>query len=192
MLRRIWPNNFCQFIIKFNKMKKTIKYIEFAFLALFAASCVTGNKNSEVLQELDDAMAKTPRVLDLQVNGQTMTRDSLSNWVPVFAKAGDVLTITATLNTGNGANSSNLQYSRYYYSTSTTYGLETGVDIDYELLEEEENGEGTKQISLSYTVPAIDDDGFDFWEGDHINIAFWTTNNTGGVGYNDFTIEFTQ
>ena len=173
-------------------MKKTINYIAYVGLILFAVSCVTGNKDSEVLQDLEDAIAKTPRVLDLQVNGQTMERDSLSNWIPVFAKAGDVLSITATLNTGNGATSSDFQYSRYYYSTFTPYGLETGVDIDYELLDEQENGEGTTQLTLSYTVPAIDDDGFDFWEGDHINIAFWTTNNTGGVGYNDFTIEFTE
>lgn len=173
-------------------MKKTVNYLIYAFIILFAASCVTGNDDSDVLKDHNDALAKTPRVLDLQVNGQAMQRDSLSNWIPVFTKAGDVLTITATLNTGNGATSSDLQFSRYYYSTSTPYGLEAGVDADYDLLDAQENGAGTTQLSFSYTVPAIDDDGFDFWEGDHINIAFWTTNNTGGVGYNDFTIEYTE
>ena len=173
-------------------MKKVTNYLTYIFLIVLMASCVTGNKDSEVLSELEEAMAKTPRVLELKVNGQAMERDSLSNWVYVYSKAGDVLSITATLNTGNGASSSDMQYSRYYYSTSTPYGLESGVDIDYELIEEQDYGTGTAELNLSYTVPTIDDDGLDFWEGDHINIAFWTTNNTGGVGYNDFTIEFTE
>jgi hypothetical protein len=173
-------------------MKRTINYIVMSVLVLTMASCVTGNNDSEVLRDHNDALAKTPQVLSLLVNGEAMQRDSLSNWIPVFAKAGDVLDITAELNIGNGASSSDFQFSRYYYATSTPYGLEDGVDIDYALLDQKEFGVGVAQLTYTYTVPALDDDDFDFLEGDHINIAFWTINNAGGAGYNDFTIEYTE
>jgi len=173
-------------------MNKLSKYIAFALIGFVAASCVTGNDDSEVLREHEEALEKTPRVLNLTVNGETMQRDSLSHWIPVIVKAGDVLEIKAELNTGIGATSSELQFSRYYYHSFTPYGLETGVDSDYELIDTQENGSGVTEISYSFTVPATDDDGFDFWPHDHINLAFWTTNNTGGVGYNDFTLEFAE
>lgn len=173
-------------------MKINLNYIIIALIGFALSSCVTGNNDSEVLREHEKALETTPRVLNLTVNGETMKRDSLSNWIPIYVKPGDELNIKAELNTGNGATSSELQFSRFYYHTFTPYGLESGVDTDYLLIDSQENGQGVTEISYSYTVPATDDDGFDFWPHDHINLAFWTTNNTGGVGYNDVTLEFLE
>ena len=68
-------------------MNKLSKYIAFALIGFVAASCVTGNDDSEVLREHEEALEKTPRVLNLTVNGETMQRDSLSHWIPVIVKA---------------------------------------------------------------------------------------------------------
>jgi hypothetical protein len=159
-------------------------------LFLFMVSCVTGNDDSQVLEEHQKALETTPRVLNLQVNGVEMKRDSLSHWIPVAAVPGDILTITFILDSGNGATSSVLQYSRYYHYDFTPFGLQTGVDPGYELIIEEVYPEGETEESITYVVPELDDDGFEFFPGDVINIAFWTENTNGSVGYNDFNIQF--
>lgn len=159
-------------------------------LMLVITSCVTGNDDSQVLADHEAALDRTPRVLELKVDGETMKRDMQSNWIPIPAVAGDILDITAIMTTGNGALSSNLVISRYYYHSFTPFGLVQGVDLDYQVLDELEFGIGSFDLSFQYSVPAVDDDTLAFFIGDMINIAFWTTNDTGGVGYNDFNIVF--
>ncbi len=159
-------------------------------MILFLGSCVTGNDDNQLLRDMQAELETTPRVLDLQVNGQAMQRDSLSQWIPVATVPGDILTITFILDSGHGVTSSVLQYSRYYHYDFTPFGLETGVDPGYELIIEEVYPEGETEESITYVVPELDDDGFEFFPGDVINIAFWTENTNGSVGYNDFNIQF--
>ncbi|WP_115866623.1 hypothetical protein [Marinoscillum furvescens] len=171
------------------KTNHKLFYILAAVLLTLATSCVTGNDDNAVLREHEEAFAKTARVTDLKINGVAISRDSLSHWRYVMVDPGDVLTVSATLITGKGADEASLQVSEYLYSTSTPFGLSSDDDADYKLLESMSFGAGSEAVSLTITVPEQDADGEDFHSGDHINYAFWSWNDLQGYGYNDFSVE---
>lgn len=156
---------------------------------ILTSACVTGNDDNAVLRAHEEAYAKTARVTDLQINGVDISRDSLSHWRYVMVDPGDVLTVTATLEAGKGAEEATLQVSEYLFSTSTPFGLTTDDDADFKLLESMSFGGGSETVSLTITVPEQDADGEDFHAGDHINYAFWSWNDLQGYGYNDFSVE---
>lgn len=155
----------------------------------FMASCVSGNDDNDVLREHETALAKTARVLELKVNGEAMSRDSLSNWRYIYANPGESLTVTGVFSAGRGANTGNLVLSEYQYSTATPFGLTTEDDPYYAVLENLTFEGGSDELSFTVTVPALDADGEEFHSGDHINFAFWSWNDLQGYGYNDFTVE---
>lgn len=170
-------------------MKNT--YRNLLLIALFGViitSCVTGNNDNAVLREHEEALAKTPRVLKLLVNGQEKTRDELSVWDHFPVKVGDVVTVSAVFDSGNGANSSTFtivrQYYGHFFAQEAPMPVEPLTETDFEY------GAGTTDFALSYTVPAQDDDGFDFGPGNIITITFTSLNDTGGAGFQDFILEY--
>lgn len=171
-------------------MKKGILNIGIAVVCMMIlSSCVTGNDDSAVLREHEEAIAKTARVLNLKVNGQEMSRDSLSNWRYIFANPGDQLNITAEFSAGKAASEGNLRLSQYMYSTVTPFEVTEEEDPYYSVLETVSFGSGSEDISFTIDVPLLDADGEAFHSGDHINFAFWSWNDLEGYGYNDFTVE---
>lgn len=182
-------------------MKFLYKYqiLVVALIVSSLSSCVTGNDNSVVLKEHEELLATTPRVLDFRVNEAELTRDSLSQWEFIMVDPGDQIQITGTLTVGEGATTSSYFITRYYYHTATSYVQATTADVEAEEVDinklddsaplDQSIGANTS-YSFIYTVPAVDDEDFDFASGDHINISFWSTNDIGGVGFVDFTLEY--
>lgn len=164
-------------------------HLAIALFGILLTSCVTGNDDNAVLREHEQAIAKTARILELEVNGMEMSRDSLSNWRVIHADPGDQLTITAVFSTGNTASAGNLRVSQYQYSSATPFAITPEEDPYYSVLETMSFGEGEEDISFTIDVPALDVDGEEFHAGDHINFAFWSWNDLEGYGYNDFTVE---
>ncbi len=181
------------------------RYKNLLLIALFGViitSCVTGNNDNAVLREHEEALAKTPQVLDLLINGQAKTRDQLSNWEDIIVNPGDQVTISAIISTGNGASSSSFFMTRYYYHTNTSFADASNYDQDIiddpsiidlaPLLSgsnaEQTYGAGSTDFSFTYDVPTVDDEGFMFESGAHINISFWSLNDTGGAGWIDFNL----
>jgi len=158
------------------------------FFGIILSSCVTGNDNNTVLKEHEEALAKTPRVLNLLVNGEAKTRDQLSVWNHFFVNVGDVVTVSASFNSGNGASSSTFTIFRQYYGQ--VFAQEGALPVEPLTEMEFEYGAGSTDFSLSYTVPAQDDDGFDFGSGNIITVTFTSLNDTGGAGFQDFILEY--
>ena len=167
-------------------MKTIYKNIFFALLlGVVLSSCVTGNDDNAVLREHEEAIAKTPRVLDLLVNGANQkTRDNQSVWDHFFVNPGDVVTITATIDSGEGAGSSTFNIFRQYYGQ--VFSQEAAMAVEPLTEMEFEYGAGSTNFSLSYTVPAQDDDGFDFESHNIITITFTSINDLGGAGFSRF------
>ena len=183
------------------------KYKNLLLIALFGViitSCVTGNDNNAVLREHEEALAKTPQVLDLLINGKEKTRDTLSVWEDIVVKPGDQIAITAKIKSGDGANSSSFYMTRNYYHTATSF--EDASNYDADIIEdpsiidlaplmtgstaEQTYSSGITDFEFSYTVPSIDDEGFTLESGTHINISFWSLNDTGGAGWVDFNLVY--
>ncbi|HNP20006.1 MAG TPA: hypothetical protein PKL31_16325 [Fulvivirga sp.] len=170
-------------------MKSLIKNILILVMCgMMTVSCVTGNDDNAVLREHEEALARTPRVLNLLVNGQPKTRDTQSIWNHFMVKAGDVVSITATFNSGNGAASSTFTIFRQYYGIA--HAQEDPMPVEPLTEMEFDYGAGSSEFSLSYTVPSQDDDGFDFESGNIITITFTSLNDTGGAGFQDFILEY--
>ncbi len=167
------------------KIKNTLTFL---LLAAFAISCVTGNDDNEVLREHEEAFAKTPRVTDLLVNGEEKTRDSLSVWNNFMVNAGDVVTVRATLNTGNEATTSTYTIFRQYYGAIFTQEDSMAVEPMTEM--EFEYAVGSHDFSLDYTVPSQDDGGFDFDTGNIITITFSSVNDKGGAGFENVVLQY--
>lgn len=171
-------------------MKRFNISVLFLGVILAVSSCVTGNDENAVLKEHEDALAKTPKVTNLLVNGQAKTRDTQSVWNHFPVNVGDVVTITATFDSGLGASTSAFNIFRQYYgqvfSQEAPMAVEplTEMEFDYSA--------GTHEFTLSYTVPAQDDDGFDFEPQNIITITFVSTNNLGGAGFEDFILEYAE
>ena len=156
---------------------KTIKYISFA-LVIALSSCVTGNDESAVLREHEEALAKTPKVVDITVNGESKSRDTQSVWNYFYVNPGDVVSIKATFDSGNGASSSLFSIFRQYYGVvyaqEDAKPVEPLTEIDFEY------GAGMNDFSLEYTVHNI------------ITIKFVAINDLGGAGYEDVILEFAE
>ena len=171
-------------------MKKIVCILLSLFVTASISSCVTGNDDSVVLKELEDAFKKTPRVTDLLVDGVAPSRDSLSNWVHFSVNPGDVVSITAILNTGDGASSSTYTIYRQYYGQ--VYAQEGPMPVEPMTEMDFEYGAGSHEFSLNYTVPTEDDDGFLFEPHNIITITFISINDKGGAGFTDLILEYEE
>ncbi|WP_420579630.1 hypothetical protein [Reichenbachiella sp.] len=157
-------------------------------LVVILSACVTGVDDNVVLKEHNAWLATTPRVTDMVVNGVEVGRDSISVWEDVIVNAGDVVSITATFNTGEGANESTYTIVRNYYGR---HFAQEGNQIVEGLADSVFTyGTGSNQFSLDYTVPAQDDDGFDFDHDNIITISFRSLNDIGSASYTDVTLAF--
>lgn len=158
------------------------------FIAFGLASCVTGNDDNAVLRDLNEQIARTPRVLELKVDGVAPSRDQTSHWIDFEVSAGQQIAISATLNSGNGASSATFDFTRTYHATS--YDAEEAQAVEPMTDQFLNVGSGTMDFNFSYTVPTLDDDGDPFESGDHINLTWWSFNDLGGQGFNDINLIF--
>lgn len=168
---------------------KYIKYISFAVLIVFGLSaCVTGNDNNAVLNELEEQFEKTPRVLNLTVDGVAPSRDQQSNWIDFEVTPGQVIRIVGEYEPGKGAVSADFDFSRSYHHTS--YDPDDAKAVEPNAERVQSIGRDLTPFDFSYTVPTVDDDGDPFLPGDHINLTWWSSNDLGGQGFTDVNLIF--
>lgn len=156
---------------------------------LFLGSCVTGGfDENPQLDDLNDALAKAPKVDAIFVNGVELQRNSQSVRV-VEATIGEVLSIDAEILSGKSAQLSELEVFRQYYWNN---GPEAPLPLDplttgvYPVTGKEYT------FSYDYTVPAQDDDGFDFHAGEQIYVYFRAQNDLGNFGFKAFEIHIVE
>jgi hypothetical protein len=169
-------------------MKTIYQFFFLLFVTACLTSCVTGNDDNAVLRDHNEQLARTPRVLDLTVDGVPPSRDQQSLWKDFEVSPGQAIMISATLNAGNGASSATFDFSRSYYSTA--YDEDEAKAVEPMTDQVINMGSGTMDFNFTYTVPTLDDDGDPFLSGDHINLTWWSSNDLGGQGFNDFNLIF--
>ena len=151
-------------------------------------ACVTGNDDNSVLGELEASFARTPRVLNLTVDGVTPSRDQTSHWVDFSVSAGQTIRITGEFVAGNGAGSAEFDFSRSYHHTA--YDAEDAKPVEPNTDRIINVQAGTTAFDFSYVVPTTDDEGEAFLAGDHINLTWWSSNDLGGQGFMDINLIF--
>lgn len=181
-------------------MKQFINKIKGLSLILLSMSlvwtgCITGNDDNAVLAELNDQFAKTPRVLNLLVDGKPQTRDTQSNWNTFIVNPGDQVVITATMSSGNGASGSTFQFVRSFSTHSNWEQPADNTSSDGKLA----FGTGNHEFSFTYTVPTQDDgdpsdpdnivDPADLVSHDIISLTFYSENDLGGQGFEEVLLE---
>jgi len=165
---------------------KNIIYILSLICLASVTSCVTGNDDNAVLREHNEQIARTPRVLELAVDGVAPSRNTQSQWLDFEVSAGDQLVITAIYNPGEGATSAEFDFSRSYHHTS--YDADDAMPVEPFTDRVSTVGDSPSDFSFTYTVPSVDDEGEEFLSGDHINLTWWSSNNLGGQGFNDINL----
>jgi hypothetical protein len=162
-------------------MKSVKSIILIISCACFLSSCVTGGfDDNEQLDDMNAGLAKTPKIKSVMVNGAEVERDTQSRRV-VEAKIGDVLNFDVDLTSGSGAQLEELEFFRVYYYGEDFQEAPRPVDPDtdgfYEISGKAYN------FNFAYTVPAEDDDGFEFHGGYVIQIWFRAKNSIGNYGF---------
>jgi hypothetical protein len=162
-------------------MKSIRIFIALVSCACLLSSCVTGGfDDNEQLDELNDGLKKTPKIESVMVNGTEVERNTQSRRI-VEAHIGDVLDFDVDLVSGTGAQLVELEFSRVYYYGEDFQEAAKPVDPDtdgfYEISGKSYN------FTYSYTVPEVDDDGFDFSGGYVIQVYFRARNSLGNYGY---------
>lgn len=168
-------------------MKRIIIFIAAAF---FLASCVTGgfDQNTQ-LDDLNNAIAKAPKIDEISVNGVKLERNTQSVRV-IEAQIGEVLNIEAEVLSGKSAELTELEVSRrYYWNTTFTEGVQP-LDGDTNGFYDISGKSYT--FSFAYTVPIADDDDFEFHPGDQIYVYFRALNDRGNYGYKAFEIHIVE
>lgn len=166
---------------------KKLNILIILFSALFLGACVTGGfDENPQLDARNEALAKAPKIEAILVNGAILNRNTHSLRV-VDAKPGDVLTISASIASGKGAELKSLEVTRQYYGEEDPLPLdENSEDGKYELTG------NTHVFDLNYTVPAKDDDGFEFHDGDIILVHMLVGNTLDNFAYRSFEIVITH
>lgn len=159
-------------------------------LSILLASCVTGGfDENPQLDDLNSALAKAPKIEEIRVNGTVLERNTQTVRV-VEAAIGAELNIEAEVLSGKSAELTELEVSRqYYWNTNFTeapHPLDEGSDGFYDITGK------SYAFSFQYTVPAEDDDGFDFHPGDQIYVYFRALNDRGNYGYKAFEIHIIE
>jgi hypothetical protein len=164
-------------------MKTKFIYIFLFCAPLILGSCVTGgfNENPQ-LEEREAELAKAPNIESISINGTILQRNQQSLRI-VHAKPGDVLSISVSIQSGKNAELKDLEVVRQYYGNEDPHPLDpnspTGV---YNLTG------NTHVFDLNYTVPAEDDDGFEFAPEDLILVHLLVSNTLDNHGYRSFEI----
>lgn len=198
-------------------MRKIVfKYFIWVIVLTVSVSCVTGgfNQNPQ-LDELNDAIAFSPKVTSLTVNGTEVSRNTQSLY-QVDAKIGDVLDIKATFDAGQGAQLSMLQFEQTYFSTEIeeynwifftpgspediasayTFGpVDPGTDGIYDIDDAYIPISGaTDTFEYSYTVTPTDTFGpyYLVVPGDFITLHFRISNSLDNYGYHPIQIHVVE
>jgi len=167
-------------------MKKILISI---YVLVFLSSCVTGGfDENPQLDDLNRALAKAPKVDAIFVNGAELVRNTQSVRV-VEATIGEILSIDAELLAGKGGKLVELEVSRQYYWNN---GPEDPQPLDGSTSGFYEISGSEYTFSYDYTVPAEDDDGFDFHPGDQIYVYFRAENDLGNFGFKAFEIHIVE
>ena len=169
-------------------MKNIYYFLFMLFSVSLLSSCVTGNDDNAVLRELEEQFAKTPRVENLSVDGVAPSRDETSHWIDFEVEPGQQINITATLETGVGANSSTFDFTRSYHHTS--FDVDDAKPVEPMTEPNISVGVGSADFNFTYTVPTLDDEGESFLSGDHINLTWQSSNDLGGQGFNDINLVY--
>ncbi|HEX5167795.1 MAG TPA: hypothetical protein VFW11_01375 [Cyclobacteriaceae bacterium] len=154
------------------------------------SSCLSGGfDENEQLDELNNELAKAPKVESISVNGAVVERNQQSRRV-IEAKTGDVLNFDVKLTSGKGATLEELEFFRVYYYLEGFQEDPKPVDP---------NTQGVYPISgaqfdftYSYTVPEEDDDGFHFDPGYIIQVYCRAKNSLGNYGYKAIEIHIVE
>ncbi|MBL7858568.1 MAG: hypothetical protein JNM57_12840 [Cyclobacteriaceae bacterium] len=162
---------------------RKINFCTIGLLALALSACVTGGfDENPQLDWRNEELAKAPKVESISVNGVIVERNTQSIRV-VHAKIGDVLEVSAAITSGKNAALKELEVSRQYYGEEDPQPLDPlSGDGFYDLTG------NTFVFDYNYTVPAEDDDGFDFHAGDVILVYFRVRNTLDNFGYKAFEI----
>lgn len=163
-------------------MKKI--FISICFLSSLAlGGCVTGGfDENPQLDARNEALAKAPNINAIFVNGTKLERNTQSLRI-VNAHPGDVLSISAEITSGKEAELSTLEVTRQYYGNEDPLPLDPSATSP--VIELTGN---TYVYDLEYTVPAEDDDGFEFHDGDIILVHMLVGNTAENFGYRSFEI----
>lgn len=159
-------------------------------LVITMNACVTGgfDENTQ-LDERNDALAKAPKIESISINGSLLERNTQSLRV-VEAKVGDVLSISASITSGKDAELRDLEVARQYYEFDLT---EPSMPLDPNAADAVYEVSGNSFVfDLNYTVPAQDDDGYDFHPGDVIYVYLRASNTLDNYGYKAFEIHIVE
>jgi|GEM_PF-1564936 len=167
-------------------MKTSINYIAIVLMAVLGAACTTGGfNNNPQLEELENALDKAPNVEAIKVNGTVIEKNTQS-LREVDASIGDVLKLEADFTSGKDAQLVELEFYRQYYGRvngqEAPHPVDTLTDGFYNLSGLEST------FSYDYTVPAVDDDDFDFEVGTIITIQYRLKNSLDNYGYRALVI----
>lgn len=157
-----------------------------ALMAFMFTACVTGNDDNSILSEHEEALARTPRVLELTVDGVAPSRDQQSHWVDFEVTPGQTIQIRGTYDPGVGAASAEFDFSRSYHHTS--YDPEVAKAVEPNTDRIQKIGNTPVSFDFSYVVPTLDDEGEAFIPGDHINLTWWSSNDSAGQGFTDINL----
>lgn len=163
--------------------------IRYIYTLLFCAStaltsCVTGGfDENPQLDARNEALAKAPNINAIFINGTKLERNTQSLRI-VTAHPGDVLSISAEITSGKDAELSTLEVTRQYYGDEDPLPLDPSASTS--IIDLTGN---TYVYDLQYTVPAVDDDGHAFHDGDIILVHMLVANTAENFGYRSFEIE---
>jgi hypothetical protein len=164
-------------------MKTKYAYILFLSAAFGLSSCVTGGfDENPQLDARNEALAKAPNINAIFVNGTKLERDQQSLRI-ISAHPGDVLNISAEITAGKEAELSELEVTRQYYGSEDPLPFDPASETG--IVELTGN---TFIYDIAYTVPAEDDDGFEFHAGDIILVHMLVSNTADNFGYRSFEI----
>ena len=165
-------------------MKMKYSYIVLLLVSFGVSSCVTGGfDENPQLDARNEALAKAPSIKAIFVNGVKLERNTQSLRI-VHAHPGDVLNISAELESGKDAELATFDVTRQYYGNEDPLPLDPSAASS--VIELSGN---TYVYDLKYTVPTEDDDGFEFEPGNIILVHMLVGNTTESFGYRSFEIE---
>lgn len=168
-------------------MEKRFVYILLLVASFGLSSCVTGGfDENPQLDARNEAIAKAPSINAIFVNGTKLERNTQSLRI-VEAHPGDVLTISADIASGKDAELETLEVTRQYYGNEDPLPLDENSESG--IIELTGN---TYVYDFQYTVPAEDDDGFEFHDGDIILVHLLVGNSSENFGYRSFEILITH
>jgi hypothetical protein len=168
-------------------MNRKYIYIILLCASFGLSSCVTGgfDENTQ-LDARNEALAKAPGIKDIFVNGAKLERNTQSLRI-IEAAPGTVLNFSVEITSGKDAELKTLEVTRQYYGDEDPLPFDPAATSS--VIELSGN---TYIYDLAYTVPALDDDGHEFHEGDLILVQMLVGNTSDNFAYRSFEIIITE